>query len=203
MSSPAATPHDVDALARALYSLSALRRDLQRCAGIEHAVAALAMLVVVRRIGPARISDLAHEAQVDLSVASRQIHALEADDHVARVPDPDDGRSSLIAITATGDEKLRRAHGRLSDALASATADWGHDDVVGLADGLVRLHVALGTCAGAPGAAAPRNAASSAPATPRRSAPAVAASILPAVSAADPTLTSAPRADAHHEEHTP
>lgn len=201
MSSTTATAHDVDALARALYSLSALRRDLQRCAGIEHAVAALAMLAVVRRVGPARISDLAHEAQVDLSVASRQVHALEADAHVARVPDPNDGRSSLIAITATGDEKLGRAHGRLSEALTTATADWAPDDVVGLADGLVRLQASLGACAGTPGPAAvgttpaPPSApagASSAPADPT----------LPAApSTAGPTLTSAP-ADAQHEEHT-
>lgn len=193
MSSTTATPHDVDALARALYSLSALRRDLQRCAGIEHAVAALAMLAVVRRIGPARISDLAREAQVDLSVASRQVHALEVDAHVARVADPNDGRSSLIAITAAGDAKLGRAHERLTASLAAATADWGHDDVVGLADGLVRLHGALGTCASAdPSAegAAPPDGRPADPTLPTA-----------APSPAGPTLTSA-AADAHHEEHT-
>lgn len=194
MTSTTATPHDVDALARALYSLSALRRDLQRCAGIEHAVAALAMLAVVRRIGPARISDLAHEAQVDLSVASRQVHALEADAHVARVADPSDGRSSLIAITDAGDAKLGRTHQRLTDALSAATADWRPDDVVGLADGLVRLHGALGTCASAdPSAAGTAPPADTRPATPTR----------PAVPApAAPTLTSAAAADAPHEEHT-
>lgn len=201
----------VDDLARALYGLSALRRDLQRCAGIEHAVAGLAMLSVVRRIGPARISDVAHESQVDLSVASRQIQALQDEGFVDRVADPHDRRSSLIAISAAGEAKLGRAHARLTDTIAEATEDWRADEVAGLADGLVRLRIALGDEHDGP--ATPDGAgAVSAHAVPS---PGVAPTSPPATSAAaahptlradrpaaDPTLTSAEAADARHEEHT-
>lgn len=169
----------VDDLARALYGLSALRRDLQRCAGIEHAVAGLAMLSVVRRTGPARISDVAHEVQVNLSVASRQIQALQDEGLVDRVADPHDGRSSLIAISPSGAAKLDRAHARLTGVLGTATGDWSPGEVAGLADGLVRLREALGDGGHA--------------ATPT----------LPADRpAADPIPTSADPADARHEEHT-
>ncbi|MDO9410291.1 MarR family winged helix-turn-helix transcriptional regulator [Patulibacter sp.] len=169
------TDHDIDALAQALYNLSALRRDLQRFAGIEHAVGGLMVLAVVHRIGPVRISDVASDMQVNLSVASRQIQALEDDGYVDRVPDPNDGRSSLIAISAAGLTKLERAHQRLVGAIATAVDDWERSEITGLADGIVRLRAALGTCVD---------------------------HHLPADRpAADPTLTSAAAADARHEEH--
>jgi DNA-binding MarR family transcriptional regulator len=196
---PIHTASDVDALAHALYSLSALRRDLQRCAGIEHAVGALSALAVVHRIGPVRISDIAAELEVNLSVASRQTQALQDDGFVDRVPDPNDGRSSLIAISDAGTAKLEGAHQRLTGAIATAVEDWDHDEVAGLADGIVRLRGALGVCdhhAPADRSAADHDTASGRPTAgpdPR----------LPADrTAADPTLTSAEAADARHEEHT-
>jgi DNA-binding MarR family transcriptional regulator len=172
------TDHDIDALAHALYNLSALRRELQRFAGGEHAVAGLMVLSAVERIGPARISDVAADVQVNLSVASRQIQALQDDGFVDRVADPHDGRSSLVAITDDGSAKLAGAHQRLLDALGTAVAEWERDEVVGLADGIVRLREAFSGC------------------EPRTT-------HLPADRpAADPTLTSASAADARHEEHT-
>ncbi|MEV4420224.1 MarR family winged helix-turn-helix transcriptional regulator [Patulibacter sp. NPDC049589] len=175
--------HDIDALALALYHLSALRRDLQRFAGIEHAVAGLTVLSVVHRIGPARISDVAGDMQVNLSVASRQIQALQDEGFVDRVADPHDGRSSLIAISDAGTAKLEAAHHRLKGAIATAVEDWDRDEVTGLADGIVRLRGALGTC----------DSHDDGPS---------AATHLPADrTAADPTLTPAEAAGARHEEH--
>lgn len=139
------TDRDIDVLALALYNLSALRRELQRLAGIEHAVAPLTALSVVNRIGPARISDVAAELEVNLSVASRRIQRLEDEGFVDRVADPDDGRCSLIAISAAGIAKLQAAHDRIVQALASAVRDWNPAEVAGLADGLVRLRAALGS----------------------------------------------------------
>jgi DNA-binding MarR family transcriptional regulator len=136
-------PHDIDQLALALYGLSAIRRDLQRCAGIDHAVGALMALGAVRRLGPARISDVAADLQVDLSVASRQIQALGADGYVDRVSDPHDGRSSLVALSPAGEAKLARAHERLQGALARAVEEWRPEQVTDLADGIVRLRASL------------------------------------------------------------
>lgn len=194
------TDHDIDALAQALYNLSALRRDLQRFAGIEHAVAGLTVLSVVHRIGPARISDVAAEMQVNLSVASRQIQGLEDDGHVDRVADPHDGRSSLIAISASGTAKLEGAHHRLVEAISTAVEDWDHDQVAGLADGIVRLRGALGACDHHRDADAPAPGHLDGAGTP---ASASDHHHLPADrSAADPTTSPAQTAGARHEEHT-
>jgi DNA-binding MarR family transcriptional regulator len=175
-------PHDaqdIDHLATALYGLSAIRRDLQRCAGIDHAVGALMALGAVHRLGPARISDIAADLQVNLSVASRQIQALGSEGYVDRVSDPHDGRSSLVALSAAGLAKLEAAHRRLSDALADAVEDWAPEQVSGLADGIVRLRTSL---------AHPGEAPDGAPAP----AAGVSATDLPAADAAAPTAQAVP-----------
>jgi DNA-binding MarR family transcriptional regulator len=134
---------DIEDLANALYGLSAIRRDLQRCAGIEHAAGALMALGAVRRLGPARISDVAADLQVNLSVASRQLQTLQSDGYVDRVADPHDGRSSLVALSPAGRAKLEAAHERLFEALGRAVGDWRPEQVSGLAEGIVRLRSAL------------------------------------------------------------
>jgi DNA-binding MarR family transcriptional regulator len=180
-------PHDIDQLALALYGLSAIRRDLQRCAGIDHAVGALMALGSVRRLGPARISDVAADLQVNLSVASRQIQALGADGYVDRVSDPHDGRSSLVALSPAGEAKLARAHERLAEALGRAVQEWQPAQVTDLADGIVRLRASL---------ARPED--DTAPARPQHDGPLAAVTApashtdLPAADAADPTAQAVP-----------
>jgi DNA-binding MarR family transcriptional regulator len=192
-------PHDIDQLALALYGLSAIRRDLQRCAGIDHAVGALMALGSVRRLGPARISDIAADLQVNLSVASRQIQALGADGYVDRVSDPHDGRSSLVALSAAGDAKLARAHERLTEALARAVDGWEPAQVTDLADGIVRLRASL---------ARPEDDAAPARDRPEPGLPGDAPEAdrpasspdLPAADAADPTAHAVPVAGTGTEE---
>lgn len=135
---------EVDALVEALYGLSPMRRELQRLAGIEHAVGAVTVLSLLNRTGPARISDVAQGLQVDLSVASRHLHALQEKGFVDRIPDPEDGRSSLVAISRAGREELNAAHRRLVDGLADALAGWSPAQIATLAKGLVRLQGTLG-----------------------------------------------------------
>lgn len=136
--------HEVDGLVEALYGLSSIRRELQRLAGIEHAVAAVSVLSILGKAGPSRISDIADGLQVNLSVASRHLHALQEKGFVERIADPEDGRSSLVAISPAGREKLEAAHRRLADGLADSLADWKPAEVSALAGGLVRLHATLG-----------------------------------------------------------
>jgi DNA-binding MarR family transcriptional regulator len=148
---PRKTPHPdsdgFDALARALYSVTATRRDLQRLAGLEHAITALTALAAVQRLGPVRMSDIAHELQVDLSVASRQVHALEDKGLINRVPDPSDGRSNLVELSPQGAEKLDRVHDHMKNTLRDALPGWDAAALASLADGLVRLRVDLAAAA--------------------------------------------------------
>jgi DNA-binding MarR family transcriptional regulator len=85
------------------------------------------------------VSDVAEALHVDLSVASRQITALVSAGHARRDRDPADARSHVIAITDTGRDALREAHGRMVEAFADAVEAWSDEDVVALAAALTRL----------------------------------------------------------------
>lgn len=143
---PRHDPATIDGLTRALYGIAGIRRDLRRRAGIEHVPVGLTALGSIHRVGPARVSDIAHDLQVDLSVASRQVQALEAEGLVDRVPDPHDRRSSLVALSVAGREKLGRVHQRLADALQDALSAWEPATVEALVEGLLRLRDDLATC---------------------------------------------------------
>jgi DNA-binding MarR family transcriptional regulator len=134
---------EVDSLVHSLYGLSSIRRELQRLAGVEHAVAAITVLSILGKGGPTRISDIAQDLQVDLSVASRHLRGLEAKGYVDRIPDPDDGRASLIAISTSGREKLDAAHHRVADGLAEVLRAWEPAEMAALSEGLVRLQRTL------------------------------------------------------------
>jgi len=146
---------EADGLVEALYGLSSIRRELQRLAGVEHAVAAVSVLSILGKFGPARISDIADGLQVNLSVASRHLHALQEKGYLERIADPEDGRSSLVAISPAGREKLEAAHRRLVDGLADALAGWKPSEVSALAEGLARLHATVGKPAREPSRPAP------------------------------------------------
>jgi DNA-binding MarR family transcriptional regulator len=135
----------VGALVEALYGLSPIRRELQRLAGVENAVAAVTALSRLDKAGPVRVSDVANDLQLDLSVASRHLQALQERGFVERIADPEDGRSSLVAISGLGREKLEAAQRRLTDGLAAALADWEPAQISTLAEGLTRLQGTLGS----------------------------------------------------------
>ncbi|HMJ96460.1 MAG TPA: MarR family transcriptional regulator [Thermoleophilaceae bacterium] len=133
--SPSQTTHG-RALLDELRELGALRRDLQRRARLGGGLVALSVL---DRLGPARVSKVADELQVDLSVASRQVAALHAAGYVTRVPDPRDGRSQQVKLTAAGKRALRKAQERSVEVLDGATRDWTDAEVDTLVAGLRRL----------------------------------------------------------------
>ena len=127
------------ALLDELRELGGLRRDLQRRAALGGVAGGLTALSALDRLGPARVSTVADEVQVDLSVASRQVAALHAAGYVTRVPDPRDGRSQEVKLTAAGKRALRRAQERSVEVLDGATRDWTDDEVDTLVAGLRRL----------------------------------------------------------------
>lgn len=154
MTDPTATPHHrttsppreveppsspADHLVRQLYGLSALRRELGRAATREIASNGFLALAAVHRLGPARVSDIAADLHVDLSVASRQITALVEAGHVQREVDPADRRAQLVSVTDAGFAVLHGAHERMVEQLQQGLADWSDDDVVELARGIEHL----------------------------------------------------------------
>jgi DNA-binding MarR family transcriptional regulator len=130
-------PH-IEPLVRAIYELTALKRDIPRLAGFDHPVG-LVPLAAVHRCAPARVKDLAEDLHVDLSVASRQVAALEAAGYVKREPDPDDRRSARVTTTPAGDAALQAAHERIVGVFAAALAGWSAEDAEHLTSALRRL----------------------------------------------------------------
>jgi DNA-binding MarR family transcriptional regulator len=131
-------PHDIEPLVRAVYGLTALKRDISRLAGFDHPVG-LVPLAVVNRLAPARVKDVAHELHVDFSVASRQLSALASAGYISREPDPDDRRAQLVSVTEAGTAALERAHERIVGVFAAALDGWTDDEIHSLTAALDRL----------------------------------------------------------------
>jgi DNA-binding MarR family transcriptional regulator len=104
-----------------------------------------ALLVPLEQDGEQRCSALAGEVGVDVSVASRQVSALEHAGYVQRRPDPVDGRASLISLSDAGAAALAHTRDVRSQWATEALSDWTEDEarqftalLEKLADGLDR-----------------------------------------------------------------
>lgn len=137
--SPTAPLAPADELVRQLYGLGALRRQLARTAADELGSVGFIALAAVWRLGPARVSDIAADLHIDLSVASRQLASLASAGYVARTQDPDDKRAQLVELTPTGREVLRGTHERMVAQLHHALEGWGDSEVSALAGAIARL----------------------------------------------------------------
>ena len=81
----------------------------------------------VRREGPIRLTSLAAKEGVSQPSMTQLIQRLERQDLVARLADPDDGRATLIGITARGEalleERTRIRRERLAALLSTLSAE--------------------------------------------------------------------------------
>src|SRR4051812_12877015 len=126
----------VEHLVRSLYRLGMVQRELARHALAELGSQGFVALGVIGLEGPVRVSDVAQKLNVALSVASRQVSALERAGYVERQPDPDDGRAHRVAITAAGRRVLAESHRRMVDAFSQALQDWTPEELEALSQRL-------------------------------------------------------------------
>lgn len=92
----------------------------------------LAALATVERCGPMTPSELADVEAVKRPTATRVLAKLEEIGLIERTPDPADGRSSLVSVTARGRDYLKRARGRKDALLAQKMAELPPEDVAAL-----------------------------------------------------------------------
>jgi DNA-binding MarR family transcriptional regulator len=107
-----------ESAARLRLAITRTARRLRQEAPGELSPTAAAALATVERHGPLTPSELADIERVRRPTATRTLRALEESGLVLRTPDPDDGRSALVDITAAGRERLRRLRGRKNAYLA-------------------------------------------------------------------------------------
>jgi len=143
-------PEPVEDLVIALYRLGRVQRAIARDALAELGGQGFAALAVVHREGPVRVSAVAEQLSVDLSVASRQVAALALAGYVVREADPDDRRATRIHLTPEGTRVLRDSHRRMVSTAETALAQWSAGDVTGLAEQLERLREDFATVASLP-----------------------------------------------------
>jgi DNA-binding MarR family transcriptional regulator len=109
----------------------ALRQDAADETGL--GAATTAALATINRSGPLTPSELAEIEHVKRPSITRTLASLEREGLVERTPDPADGRSSLVAITDAGRERLARLRRRKSAYLARRLRKLDPDEVETLA----------------------------------------------------------------------
>lgn len=90
-------------------------RQINEMAGTDIERAGAVMLSRIDEMQPARLSDLAEAAGVEMSTASRQVARLVDQGYVLRTADPADARATLHRLTPTG----RGLRGRLRKAVTA------------------------------------------------------------------------------------
>lgn len=99
---------DVEVAARLRLAIGRIGRRMRSHSGVGPTPSQVSALATVGKCGPLRIGDLAVREGVTAPTMTRVVAALEQQGHFERSADPDDGRSSLIGLTASGQELLDR-----------------------------------------------------------------------------------------------
>jgi DNA-binding MarR family transcriptional regulator len=132
--------HELGALVRRVMRMQDKRRDPH---GLGLDRAAYHLLGRVATDGPRRLSDLAVDMCVDLSVVSRQVATLEAAGLLVRTPDPADRRASRIAVTDAGRDLFHRNRAELRKKLRAVLGDWTEAERIEFARLMRRFNTAI------------------------------------------------------------
>jgi DNA-binding MarR family transcriptional regulator len=92
----------------------------------------VAALATIERHGPLTPSELAGIERVKRPSMTRTLGCLEREGLVERMPDPADGRSSLVSVNAAGRERLRRLRRRKNAYLARRLRQLPEEDLATL-----------------------------------------------------------------------
>jgi DNA-binding MarR family transcriptional regulator len=121
------TSSQADLAVRLRLAIARTARRLRQQAGEELSPSQIAALATIDRHGPLTPSELAARERIKRPTATRVIARLEESGLVDRTRDPEDGRSSLVALAPAGRELLERVRTRkdayLSRRLRELTPD--------------------------------------------------------------------------------
>ncbi|MGO2658274.1 MarR family winged helix-turn-helix transcriptional regulator [Mycetocola reblochoni] len=116
----------LDAASALITASARFARQATRIAEPQRSVIAWRVLATLHRDGPQRVGDLAVRERISQPTMTGVVKRLTDDGLLARSADPDDGRASLVDVTAHGAAELglfrRRSAGRLLPALGRLDA---------------------------------------------------------------------------------
>jgi DNA-binding MarR family transcriptional regulator len=114
----ATTSARTDLATRLRTTIVRTNRRLRQEAGATLSPTLSAALGTIARHGPLTPSEVAARERIQRPTATRLLARLEAPGYVTRTPDPEDGRSSLVALTPAGAALLEEARSRKDAYLA-------------------------------------------------------------------------------------
>jgi DNA-binding MarR family transcriptional regulator len=103
---------------RLRLAITRTARRLRQEAGADLGPSQTAALATIERHGPLSPSELAERERIKRPTATRIVGHLESAGLIERVRDPEDGRASILTITADGRSLLRRLRARKTAYLA-------------------------------------------------------------------------------------
>jgi DNA-binding MarR family transcriptional regulator len=112
----------------AMSRLPSARRRLMRVAGIETHESGLAIVLLIRRVGPLSVTALADQLGVNQSTASRQVVPLEEAGLIRRTPHPANARIQLLRLTDAGRVVCDRVREVSRRDIAWAVRNWEPED---------------------------------------------------------------------------
>lgn len=105
---------DVELAARLRMTLGRLNRRVRQHGQQTLSSSQASTLASVDALGPVRLGDLAGHEGVTAPTQSRLVGSLERQGLLRRMPDPEDRRATLLAITAQGRRQLEQLRGERS-----------------------------------------------------------------------------------------
>lgn len=139
---PAAPPTALDA-SRLRLALVRISRRLRQEAEAGVTPSQLSALATLDRRGPLALRDLAAAERVTSSTLTRIVAALESEDLITRITDPQDRRCNLVSVTPAGAELLTSARDKGTRLLADRVAALSAADADALAAALPVLESLL------------------------------------------------------------
>jgi DNA-binding MarR family transcriptional regulator len=100
-------------------------------------------LRTLEHVGTAQTNALAEALHLDASTVTRQVTALVGSGLVARRPNPSDGRSSTLSLTAEGRRAMREVEHERQRVLREMFSDWDEAERADAARVLTKLNGSL------------------------------------------------------------
>lgn len=126
--------------------LRRIRRGLSdRAALVDPSLSATAypLLVTLAEFGPRRAADLADIFALDKGAVSRIVRQLLDLGLIAKSPDPDDGRASILTVTVKAKERLAAVAESRREDFEAKLSQWDPAAIVELSQGLARFNAAI------------------------------------------------------------